>query len=125
MTPEFTALLVGLVVNASASISEIIRSGIRSVKSGQWEAARLIVLPQALHTADDVELSRSDQDSSLAVAIGFPDFVSVANTNRKHDGPGLRSDYDHRRRLSDAQYRHLDPDEHLNQRVALKGGQRR
>ena len=40
LTPEFTALLVGLALSASAGIAEIVRSGILSVRKGQWEAAR-------------------------------------------------------------------------------------
>src|SRR5690606_25194028 len=59
LSPEFAALLTGLTVKFSASIAEIVRAGIESVKQGQWEAARalglhdgqimrLVVLPQAL-----------------------------------------------------------------------------
>ena len=59
LKPEFTALLVGLALSSSAGIAEIVRSGILSVRKGQWEAARalglrdgrsmrLVVLPQAL-----------------------------------------------------------------------------
>jgi general L-amino acid transport system permease protein len=100
LTPEFAALLLGLVVNASASISEIVRSGLQSVKTGQWEAARalglkrrhimrLIVIPQALRvitplmTSSYLDLTKN---SSLAVAIGFPDLVSVANTTANTTG---------------------------------------
>lgn len=100
LTPEFAALLAGLTVNASATISEIVRSGIQSVQNGQWEAARalglkpgqimrLVVLPQALRvitplmTSSYLDLTKN---SSLAVAIGFPDLVSVANTTANTTG---------------------------------------
>ena len=105
LTPEFAALLVGLVVNASASISEIVRSGIQSVKSGQWEAARalglrpaqilrLVVLPQALRVIAPLMISSFldlTKNSSLAVAIGYPDLVSVANTTANTTGQALEA----------------------------------
>jgi general L-amino acid transport system permease protein len=105
LTPEFAALLIGLVVNASASISEIVRSGIQSVKSGQWEAARalglkpaqilrLVVLPQALRVITPLMISSFldlTKNSSLAVAIGYPDLVSVANTTANTTGQALEA----------------------------------
>lgn len=105
LTPEFFALLIGLVVNASASISEIVRSGIQSVKSGQWEAARalgltpaqilrLVVLPQALRVITPLMISSFldlTKNSSLAVAIGYPDIVSVANTTANTTGQALEA----------------------------------
>lgn len=105
VSPEFSALLIGLVVNAAAMISEIVRSGIQSVPSGQWEAARalgltrgrimrLVVLPQAMRVI--VPLMTSSylnliKNSSLAVAIGFPDLVSVVNTSANQTGQVLES----------------------------------
>jgi len=94
LSPEFAALLFGLVVYTAAFIAEIVRSGILAVPHGQTEAARalglsegrvlrLVVLPQALRviipptTSQYLNLTKN---SSLAVAIGYPDFVSVANT---------------------------------------------
>lgn len=105
LSPEFAALLVGLVVNASATIAEIVRSGIQSVPAGQWEAARalglpwhrimrLVVLPQALRvivplmTSSHLSLTKN---SSLAVAIGFPDLVSVVNTSANQTGQALEA----------------------------------
>ncbi|MDM9622997.1 amino acid ABC transporter permease [Rhizobium sp. AC44/96] len=105
LTPEFAGLLTGLVFNAAATIAEIVRSGIQSVGSGQWEAARalglrpghimrLIVLPQALRvitplmTSSYLDLTKN---SSLAVAIGFPDLVSVANTTANTTGQVLEA----------------------------------
>lgn len=105
LTPEFAALLIGLVVNSSATIAEIVRSGIQSVPSGQWESARslglqpgrimrLVILPQALRvivplmTSSYLDLTKN---SSLAVAIGFPDLVSVLNTTANQSGQALEA----------------------------------
>ncbi|WP_083198288.1 amino acid ABC transporter permease [Pararhizobium polonicum] len=139
LTPEFAALLVGLVVNASASISEIVRSGIQSVNNGQWEAARamglkrghimrLIVMPQALRvitplmTSSYLDLTKN---SSLAVAIGFPDLVSVANTTANTTGQVFESIS-----IIVAVYLTLNIGVSIlmniyNRRVALKGGDKR
>ncbi|MFT4184008.1 MAG: ABC transporter permease subunit [Rhizobium sp.] len=105
LTPEFAGLLVGLVFNSAATIAEIVRGGIQSVQNGQWEAARslglrpghvmrLIVLPQALRvitplmTSSYLDLTKN---SSLAVAIGFPDLVNVANTTANTTGQTLEA----------------------------------
>ncbi|WP_375452711.1 amino acid ABC transporter permease [uncultured Devosia sp.] len=105
LSPEFAALLVGLVVKFSAAITEIVRAGIESVDRGQWEAARslglhngqimrLIVLPQALRvitpliTSSYLDLTK---DSSLAVAIGYPDLVNVINTTANTTGQALEA----------------------------------
>lgn len=104
-TPEFAALLVGLAINSAAGISEIVRSGIESVSRGQWEAAtalglrqgqtmRLVVLPQALRvivplmTSSYLSLAKN---SSLAVAIGYPDVVSILNTTANQTGQALEA----------------------------------
>jgi general L-amino acid transport system permease protein len=103
MSPEFTALLLGLVVYTSAFVAEVVRSGIQSVDSGQWEAAgaiglsrarvlRLVILPQALRviippmTSQYLNLTKN---SSLAVAIGYPDIVSVVNTTLNQTGQAI------------------------------------
>lgn len=105
VSPEFAALLVGLVVNAAAYIAECVRAGILSVPVGQREAGealglsrgrilRLIVLPQALRVILPVLTSAClslTKNSSLAVAIGFPDVVSVLNTIANQSGQGLQS----------------------------------
>lgn len=100
VTPEFAALLFGLVAYTSAFAAEIVRSGILSVSKGQTEAAsalglkpgwtlRLVVLPQAVRvivppmTSEYLSLTKN---SSLAVYIGFPDFVSIANTEANQTG---------------------------------------
>ena len=92
LTPEYAALLLGLVMYTGAFIAEIVRAGITAVPKGQWEASRavglpsnktlrLIVLPQALRiiipplTSQYLNLTKN---SSLAIAIGFPDLFYVA-----------------------------------------------
>lgn len=105
VSPEFAALLSGLTVHASAQIAEIVRAGVQSVPVGQWEAAeslgmsrsqtlRSVVGPQALRVA--VPLTTSAyldliKNSSLAVAIGFTDFVSVANTAANQTGHAVEA----------------------------------
>ena len=100
LTPEFLALLLGLTIYTASYIAEVVRSGIASVARGQTEAAaalgldqvleiRLIVLPQALRviipplTNQYLNLTKN---SSLAVAIGYPDIVSIANTAMNQTG---------------------------------------
>ncbi len=94
LTPEYLSLLIGLTVYTAAFVSEVVRAGIQSVSAGQSEAAaalglargqtmRLVMLPQALRviippvTNQYLNLTKN---SSLAVAIGYPDVVSIANT---------------------------------------------
>jgi general L-amino acid transport system permease protein len=103
LSPEFFALLIGLVVYTAAFVAEIVRSGIQSVHRGQWEAARalglpggrimrLVILPQALRviippmTSQFLNLTKN---SSLAVVIGYPDLVSVANTSINQTGQAI------------------------------------
>ncbi|MDQ8033378.1 amino acid ABC transporter permease [Bordetella genomosp. 1] len=103
LSPEFAALLAGLVIYTSAFIAEVVRSGIQAVNQGQWEAAeslglkrsqmlRLVVLPQALRviippmTSQYLNLTKN---SSLAVAIGYPDIVSVVNTTLNQTGQAI------------------------------------
>ncbi len=103
VTPEYAALLLGLSIYTAAYIAEIVRSGIQSVARGQWEAAgalglrrgtvlRLIVLPQALRviippmTSQYLNLTKN---SSLAVAIGYQDIVSIANTTLNQTGQAI------------------------------------
>ena len=89
--PEFTALLVGLVLYTSAFIAEIVRSGILALHKGQSEAAmalglsrgqvmRLVLLPQALRVIVPPMTSQYlniTKNSSLAIAIGYPDLVRL------------------------------------------------
>jgi len=103
ITPEFMALMIGLVLYHSAFAAEIVRSGIQSVPSGQWEAAgalglkrsvtlREIVLPQALRVIIPPMTSTYlgvAKNSSLAVAIGYPDLVSIMNTTLNQTGQAI------------------------------------
>lgn len=105
LTPEFAALLVGLTVKFSAAIAEIVRAGIQSVGRGQWEAARalglgsgaimrLVVLPQALRVITPLTTSSFldlTKDSSLAVAIGYPDLVSIVGTTANTTGQSFEA----------------------------------
>lgn len=94
LTPEFLAVLLGLTFYTAAFVAEVIRSGIQSVSHGQAEAAsalglskgqsmHLVMLPQALRVIIPPMTNQYlniTKNSSLAVAIGYPDVVSVANT---------------------------------------------
>ncbi|MFZ1507769.1 MAG: ABC transporter permease subunit [Anaerolineae bacterium] len=93
-TPEFLALLLGLVIYTAAFIGEIVRAGIQAVSKGQREAAsalgltgnqilRLIIFPQALRviipplTSQYLNLIKN---STLGVAIGYPDLFAISGT---------------------------------------------
>jgi len=103
ISPEFTALMIGLVLYHSAFAAEIVRSGILAVPSGQWEAGgalglkrgtmlRKIVLPQALRVIIPPMTSTYlgvAKNSSLAVAIGYPDLVSIVNTTLNQTGQAI------------------------------------
>lgn len=103
ISPEFAALLLGLIIYTAGFIAEIVRSGILAIGKGQTEAAlslgltrgqnlRLVVLPQALRviippmTNQYLNLTKN---SSLAVAIGYPDIVSIANTTLNQTGQAI------------------------------------
>ncbi|MBF0268636.1 MAG: amino acid ABC transporter permease [Alphaproteobacteria bacterium] len=103
VSPEFVALLTGLTLYTASFIAEIVRSGILAVAPGQTEAAlalglkrgqvlRLVVMPQALRviipplTSQYLNLTKN---SSLAVAIGYPDLVSVSNTTINQTGQAI------------------------------------
>ncbi len=103
LSPEFFALLLGLVIYTSAFVAEAVRAGIQAVSRGQTEAAmsiglkkkhilNLVILPQALRiiipplTSQMLNLTKN---SSLAIAIGYPDFVSVANTTINQTGQSI------------------------------------
>jgi general L-amino acid transport system permease protein len=106
LLPELIALLIGLTTYTAAYIGEIVRGGIASVSLGQTQAAlalgleprdvlRRIVIPQALRaiipplTNQYVNLSKN---SSLAVAVGYPDLVSVfAGTILNHTNQAVET----------------------------------
>ncbi len=92
LSQQFMALLSGLIIYTAAFIAEVVRAGIQSVSKGQREAAtalglnpaqtlRLIIFPQALRviipplTSEYLNLTKN---SSLAIAIGYPDLFAVA-----------------------------------------------
>ncbi len=103
VSPEFTALLLGLVLYTAAFVAEVVRAGIQSVSRGQTEAAlsiglrpgqvlNLVILPQALRVIIPPltsQLLNLTKNSSLAVAIGYPDFVSVAGTTINQTGQAI------------------------------------
>lgn len=103
LTPEFVALLLALAIYTAAFIAEIVRAGILAVSHGQTEAAhalgirsgptlRLVVIPQAMRviipplTSQYLNLTKN---SSLAVAIAYPDLVSVGGTVLNQTGQAI------------------------------------
>lgn len=103
VSPEFAALLLGLTLYTAAFIAEIVRGGILAVPYGQTEAAvaiglkrglvmRLVLLPQALRviipplTSQYLNLTKN---SSLAIAIGYPDLVATTNTTINQTGQAV------------------------------------
>jgi general L-amino acid transport system permease protein len=103
LTPEYSALLFGLTFYTAAFIAEIIRGGILAVPKGQWEAARslglspnlmlrLVIIPQALRviipplTSQYLNLAKN---SSLAIAVGYPDLYAVASTTFNQTGRSI------------------------------------
>jgi general L-amino acid transport system permease protein len=105
ISPEFAALLIGLSTYTAAFIGEIVRGGVLAVDRGQSEAAkalglsrgkvlRLVVLPQALRV---ITLPTTSQflnllkNSSLAVAIGYPDLISITNTAINQTGQAIEA----------------------------------
>lgn len=104
LTPNFAAILIGLVLYTGGFIAEIVRAGIQSVDKGQSEAARalgltetqrlqLVVLPQALRviipplTSQYLNLVKN---SSLAIAVGYPDLWSTAFITLNQSGQAVQ-----------------------------------
>lgn len=104
LSPEFFALLLGLVIYTAAFIAEIVRAGINAVPKGQWEASRslgltasqtmrMIVLPQALRviippmTSQYLNLTKN---SSLAIAVGYPDLFNISRTIFNQSGAAVQ-----------------------------------
>jgi general L-amino acid transport system permease protein len=104
LSPNFAAILIGLVIYTGAFIAEIVRGGIQSVVKGQTEAARalglsewqrlrLIVLPQALRviippvTSQYLNLVKN---SSLAIAVGYADLWSISFTTLNQSGQAVQ-----------------------------------
>ncbi|MCP9834512.1 MULTISPECIES: ABC transporter permease subunit [unclassified Cyanobium] len=100
LSVEFGSLLTGLIVYSGAFIAEVVRGGIAAVPKGQWEAAsslglnwfatlRRIVLPQSLRVIVpglNTQYISLAKNSSLAVAVGYSDLYSVAETTLNQTG---------------------------------------
>jgi len=103
VTPEYLTVLFGLTIYTAGYIAEVVRAGIQSVPFGQHEAAaaiglsrgqelRLVLLPQALRviippiTSQYLNLTKN---SSLAVAVGYPDLVSISSTALNQTGRAI------------------------------------
>jgi general L-amino acid transport system permease protein len=103
LSTEFSALLIGLSLYTAAFIAEVVRAGIQSVNKGQWEASsalglkpsltmQLVIFPQALKvmipplTSEFLNLAKN---SSLAIAIGYNDIYSIANTSSNQTGKAI------------------------------------
>lgn len=105
LSPEFTALMIGLVIYTSAFIGEIIRGGIDAVAKGQWEAGRAvglgdrqtlfhIIVPQALRIIIPpltTQYLSTVKNSTLAVAVGFPELGLVVGTVINQTGQAIES----------------------------------
>lgn len=100
LSPEFLAVLLGLVFYTAAYVAEVVRAGIAAVPRGQLEGAaalglpractlRRVVLPQALRVTIPPltnQYLNLVKNSSLAVAVGYPDVVSIGNTVLNQSG---------------------------------------
>ena len=100
LSPEYLAVVLALALYTAAFIAEIVRAGIGSVSQGQKLAAqamglsplqqlRIVVLPQALRVIVPSltnQLLSLTKNSSLAVAVGYPELVSIANTTLNSTG---------------------------------------
>tara|TARA_Y100001968_G_scaffold333807_1_gene399721 strand:+ start:17864 stop:18790 length:927 start_codon:yes stop_codon:yes gene_type:complete len=103
LSPEFCALLIGLSIYTSAAIAELVRGGLESVYRGQWEAyrslglsegegIRKIIFPQALPailpalTSQYLNLAKN---STLAIAIGYPDIYAISDTTITQTGRAI------------------------------------
>jgi general L-amino acid transport system permease protein len=105
ISPEFAALLIGLSTYTAAFIGEIVRGGILAVNNGQTEAAaalglsrgqtlRRVILPQALPVIIPPATSQFlglVKNSSLAVAIGYPDLISITSTTLNQTGQAIEA----------------------------------
>ncbi len=103
LVPEFIALLMALSIYTAAFIAEAVRAGIQAISHGQTEAShalglrpgptmRLVIIPQALRviippmTSQYLNLTKN---SSLAVAIGYPDLVATGGTTLNQTGQAV------------------------------------
>ncbi|MGA1834140.1 amino acid ABC transporter permease [Rhizobium wenxiniae] len=105
LSPEFAALMLGLVIYTSAFIGEIIRGGIDAVPMGQWEAGRAIglserhtltrvIIPQALRIIIPPMTSQylsTVKNTTLALAVGYPELGLVVGTVINQTGQAIES----------------------------------
>jgi ABC-type amino acid transport system permease subunit len=105
LSPEFAALLGALVMHHAAHVSEIVRGAILAVPRTQTDAAlalgltraqtfRFVIIPQALRAMVPLLATACvslTKNSSLAVAIGFPDVVSILNTTANQTGHSIET----------------------------------
>ncbi|MGQ0764632.1 MAG: ABC transporter permease subunit [Gemmatimonadota bacterium] len=105
LSPEFTALLLALTIHHAAHVSEVVRGAVLAVGRGQhdaawalglsrWRAMRRVILPQALRAMVPLLASNCvslTKNSSLAVAIGFADAVSILNTTANQTGHAIEA----------------------------------
>jgi len=103
LSPEFLAVLAGLTFYTAAFVAEVVRAGIVAVPRGQieaaqsialsrWQTLRLVTGPQALRVMGPPltnQYLNLTKNSSLAVAVGYPDLVSIANTSLNQTGRAL------------------------------------
>lgn len=103
LSAEWLTLVLGLVFYAGAYMSELVRAGLQSVQQGQWEASkalslthwqtlRKVVIPQSLRVIVPPYINlaaNTIKNSSLAIAIGYPDIVSVATTSLNQTGRAI------------------------------------
>jgi general L-amino acid transport system permease protein len=103
ISPEFTALVMALMTYTAAYCAEIVRAGLLAVPKGQWEAAhaliltraqtiRRVVMPQALRVILPPYISlvlNTIKNSSLGVAIGYPEIVSIGTTSLNQSGRAI------------------------------------
>ncbi|RWO56905.1 ABC transporter permease subunit [Mesorhizobium sp.] len=94
LTPELSTILVGLTIYTTGFVAEIVRGGVLSVGRGQWDAGhslglprgkilRLVVIPQMLRVIVpplNSQYINVVKNSTLAIAVGYPDFLAVMNT---------------------------------------------
>jgi general L-amino acid transport system permease protein len=105
LTPEMAAILLAITINSAAYVAEIVRGAIESLPKGQWEAAaalglsrrdtlRDVVLPQVfriiLPSLGNRYISLT-KDTSLGIAIGFPDLFNVSGTVANQTGRNLET----------------------------------
>lgn len=104
LTPEFSALLIGLVLFYGGGLAELVRAGIQSVSKGQSEAAkalglnesqrlRLVVLPQSLKVIIPPLIGTYlslIKDTSLGIALGFSDMYRVSGVTINQSGQALQ-----------------------------------